>query len=227
MQEPCRECRPEEWEAFQDERAYADANIPRRFWKVTFQNFKSHTPEQEAAKSALIDYVCNLGKNILSGRGVTLWGSVGSGKTHLACALLRNIIAAERKRKGVETTTVNGETVAVLRPPIRSYFISEDGIFDRFKREWNDPEEEAKFLMQLQRRRFLVIDDLGIRKPTDYVTDRYEAIINTRYANNLPTIVTTNHSPEDLAEDYERQMSRLAGNLTLKIFGPDMRGARL
>ncbi len=132
---------------------------------------------------------------------MTLWGSVGAGKTHLAASVIRE---AKEQRYS-------------------AYFVTEDGIFDRFKKEWSEPEQEIRFLELLQRVRFLCIDDMGIRRPSDYVSDRYEAIINERYARGVPTIITTNRSPEELSAVYERQMSRLAKNVKVKVTGPDMR----
>jgi len=178
------------------------ANIPKRFAGVSVNAYEPRTEEQRAAKQQAVDYVVGLAENLKAGVGLTLWGPPGSGKTHLVVAVL--MAALERKLSG--------------------YFVTEDGVFDRFRENWGEPAEEVKFLRLLQTVRFLVIDDMGIRKPTDYVSDRYEAIINTRYAEGLPTIVTTNRDPAQLAEVYPRQMSRLAANQVLHVYGPDARG---
>ena len=179
----------------------ASANIPMRFRNVSVESYQAHTSEQKFAKAAVIGYTKNLKKNLECGCGLTLWGSVGVGKTHLVVAVL----------------------MAAQEQGFSLFFATEDGIFDQFKADWDEPQEEIQFLQRLQRVRFLAIDDMGIRRPSDYVSDRYEAIINTRYANGLPTIITTNRTPEQLAHAYERQMSRLSGNMVLKMVGPDMR----
>lgn len=178
-----------------------NADIPTRYRAATLENYIPRTPDQEAAKRAAAEYVRAVKENPRLPFGITLWGSVGAGKTYLACAVLAE----------------------VLRLGHRGYFTTEDRIFDRFKENWGAPEEEIRFLLTLQRRRFLVVDDLGIRRPSDYVSDRYEAIINARYAHGLPTILTSNRTPEQLSAAYERQMSRLSGNWALKVVGPDMR----
>lgn len=201
---PCPKCRQVDHAQYQREKSIENANIPRRFINATVNGYKPHTPSQKTAKAIVSDYVVNLKNNLESGQGLTLWGSVGTGKTHLAVAIL---LAAQERGLSV-------------------HFDSEDGIFDHFKAEWGEPEKEMQFLTKLQKVRFLVIDDLGIRRPSDYVSDRYEAIINTRYANGLPTIITTNRTPEQLSEVYERQMSRLSENITMEVLGPDMRGAK-
>jgi len=183
------------------EQAVDEANIPIRFEKSTLDNYEPHTPQQEEALRSVSAYMENIDDNLDKGKGLTFVGPVGAGKTHLAAAVI---------------------TAAKMRG-YSAYFITEDGIFDRFKQEWNDPESEIRFLQFIQRVRFLCIDDMGIRRPSDYVTDRYEAIINNRYTRSIPTTITTNRSVEDLSAVYERQMSRLSVNVDIEVIGPDMR----
>lgn len=178
-----------------------DLSLPKRFDKEDFDTYKPKTQSQHDAADTISGYARNILLNLEQGVGLTLWGSVGTGKTHLAICVLK---AAVREAKS-------------------ACYATEDGIFDSFKKLWDDPSDEIEYLRRLQNVRFLLIDDFGIRKPTDYVSDRYEAIVNTRYANGLPTLVTSNHDPEQLAAVYPRQMSRLAGNIVLKVVGPDWR----
>jgi DNA replication protein DnaC len=178
------------------------SNIPLRYRSVTVDGFKAHTPEQEVARAKVVEYLEGLGKG--HSGGITLHGTVGCGKTHLAAAILRH---AQTKGYSI-------------------HFATEDGIFDTFKQLWEDPTGSSNYLAKLQKVRFLVIDDMGIRKPTEYVSDRYEAIINTRYSNMRPTIITTNRRPQLLEELYERQLSRLKENTVLHMVGPDMRGTQ-
>lgn len=176
-------------------------NIPERFRNVSLDSYVAHTTAQQRAKATVWDYMTHLNKNLSEGRGITFYGNVGTGKTHLAICVLM-----EAAKLGLS-----------------GYFVTEDGMFDRFKKDWNDPDEEFKFLSQIQKVRFLVIDDMGIRRSSDYVSDRYEAVINTRYAKNIPTIITSNKSPNELAQVYDRQMSRLSGNVEIQVTGPDAR----
>lgn len=195
--DPCPDCNLAEMHI----KRCQEANIPKRFWMASLDGYTAHTSAQEEALEMVRRYSSNLPYCLQEGRGLTLWGPVGTGKTHLAVTI---ILAAKAMN-------------------LSALFITEDGIFDKFKAEWGDPAEEMKFLLMIQRVRFLVIDDMGIRRPSDYVSDRYEAILNTRYASGIPTIITTNKSPDQLKEVYERQMSRLAGNVDLHIVGPDGR----
>ena len=116
-------------------------------------------PSQEKAKVTVASYVKNLGKNILEGHGLSFHGAVGTGKTHLAASVIS----------------------AALGRQISTYFVTEDGLFSKLRAEWDDHEAEARFVSLLQCVRILVIDDMGTRKPSDYVAEKYENIINERY----------------------------------------------
>lgn len=69
---------------------------------------------------------------------------------------------------------------------------------------------------------WLFLDDLGIRSPTDamrqYMFDLLE------YRKGLPLVITSNLSPEGLAEMYDdRIISRLTAGTVLEIDGEDRR----
>ena len=202
--EPCERCNGDAYHQAQKEKAMAKTGIPNRFINATLDTYIPKNKTQETAIVVLKEYVNDLANMLERGIGITLHGAVGTGKTHLAVAIL---------------------SVAISKL-YSVHFAAEDTIFDNFKENWREPEKEIQYLIKLQKVRFLVIDDIGIRRPSDYVSDRYEAIFNTRYANGLPTIITTNKSPAELKEVYERQMSRLAGNYTLEVLGPDRRQAQ-
>jgi DNA replication protein DnaC len=56
----------------------------------------------------------------------------------------------------------------------------------------------------------LILDDLGAEKISDWVREQLYIIINRRYENMLPTIVTTNCTTAELVERLgERTVSRL------------------
>lgn len=178
--------------------------LPDRFSDATLETYKPVTVSQRAAMDAIEGYVSDLEQMLAEGRSIILHGSVGSGKTHLGISVLKRAAAAGKS----------------------NLVVTEDQMFDTFKANWSDPEAEHKYLLQLQRVRFLMIDDLGVRATSDYVNDRYEAVLNARYEKIIPTIITTNCSPDALAGRYERQISRLLdGGLLLEVKGPDGRKA--
>jgi DNA replication protein DnaC len=56
----------------------------------------------------------------------------------------------------------------------------------------------------------LVLDDLGSERVTDWVREQIFLIINSRYEEMLPTVVTTNDTLEELEKHVgQRIISRL------------------
>lgn len=134
------------------------------------------------------------------GRNLLLIGSVGSGKSHAAVAACRG-----------------------------SFFRGLDVIFAPVVEMLDDlrPGGPPGYLTELMGLDRLILDDLGLERPTDWTAERLYALVNRRWLEERPTIATTNLSPEKLEEAVgERMFSRLAGNaVTIGISGPDRRAS--
>ncbi len=132
-----------------------------------------------------------------------LTGSFGTGKTHLAAAITHQAV-----QSGVPSMFL---TVPDLLDWLRSSFSSnEDTSFEgRFEEIRNIP--------------LLVLDDLGTENATPWVREKIFQIINHRYLNRLPTVITTNL---DMQRIEERISSRLQDSelvLKVTINAPDYR----
>lgn len=141
-----------------------------------------------------------------SRRGLFITGDVGTGKTHIAYALAkecRNII-------GVEPIVWN--TTELLRE-IRLDFDKKFEDKNRFEEKLNDF------------RGVLFLDDIGVEKLTEWVSETFYLIINKRYNEMRPIIFTSNLDVPSLAEKVgDRTVSRIIGMcdvITLK--GADRR----
>lgn len=113
-------------------------------------------------------------------------GSVGVGKTHLAIAVLRDLI----EKKGV--TCLFYESGSLLKAIQDSYNpVSQTS--------------EMRVLAPVFQAEVLVLDELGATVPTNWVRDTLYQIINTRYNNKKLTIFTTNYldEPRAAAEDTD------------------------
>ena len=106
------------------------------------------------------------------GSGVFLYGTKGTGKTMLAA-----IIANERARAG---SPVLFASVPDLMADIRASFAS-GGTSER--------------VQAVKNALFLVLDDLGAEKMTEWVGEQLFCIVNHRYNECLQTVVTSNYSP--------------------------------
>lgn len=104
-----------------------------------------------------------------------LFGDVGSGKTCLAYCVLNELLSQG----------VNGLAVTV------------PDLMDELR-----PHNPAKMAL-IKNAGILVLDDLGAEKPSEWTTETLFKIINHRYLERLPTVITSNLSLEgleDLAE---------------------------
>jgi DNA replication protein DnaC len=82
------------------------------------------------------------------------------------------------------------------------------------------------FLDRLAAVDLLHIDDLGAEHRTEWVLEQLYTIINSRYEDERSTVVTSNLTPEELAEQIgERIVSRLEGMCgePLPFWGADAR----
>ena len=131
-----------------------------------------------------------------------LQGGFGCGKTHLAAAIANHVVGM-----GVPTLFL---TVPDLLDTLRFSYDSEDTPFEqRFEEIRNAP--------------LLVLDDFGTQNATAWAQEKLFQIVNYRYINKLPLVVTTNL---DLDEIEARIRSRLADPelvSAVRIAAPDYR----
>lgn len=133
------------------------------------------------------------------GANLVIFGAVGVGKSRIACAAIRK---ANENGMAIGFFPA-GELLDEMRPGGSGECVSKVGALD-----------------------VLVIDDLGVEKVTDWTSERMDLLINRRWLNQKPTIVTTNLEPEALAAHLgERAYSRLVGDgsVVLKLTGADRR----
>lgn len=153
-----------------------EANFNKKFAKRTFENYIVENQMQKNAKEKAFQYAENIEQNIENGKNIIFIGngSVGTGKTHLACAIANKILD-----KGIPVKVLN---VINLVDALKS--------FDESKRN------------VLRTVNVLLIDDLGKENGTVWLCSEIYGIINARYENELPTIITTEGSLTDLENNY-------------------------
>jgi DNA replication protein DnaC len=152
-------------------RRLAEAGIPPRYKKCTLDNFRIDTDSHsEAVRKcrAFID-----GFPVVD-RGLLFMGIPGAGKTHLAAAVLKDVIE--------KTATVG-------------LFVDTRDLLRTIRNTYNPVVKATEFdvINPVMSAQLLVIDDLGAEKISEWVDETMTLIVNTRYNNRLPTIVTTNY----------------------------------
>jgi len=112
-------------------------------------------------------------------------GRYGSGKTHLAAAIANSAV-----NMGIPTL-----------------FITVPDLLDSLRYAYNDPNFtfEERF-EEIRRVSLLILDDFGTQNATGWAQEKLFQLFNYRYINQLPTVVTTNLS---LNEIEGRLRSRL------------------
>ena len=143
-----------------------------------------------------------------NGQWMYLWGDVGTRKTTCAAAVAKRLAGGKR---------------SVLMAPMYR-------ILDEIQRSFHDGGDPLKRYAEV---RYLIVDDLGKRRPTGFVLDSLFSLIDQRYSAMLPTLVTTQYKPSDLVRRLAEQgdpdtakaiVSRLRGGARVEHFdGPDGR----
>ncbi|HEV3476010.1 MAG TPA: ATP-binding protein [Rubrobacteraceae bacterium] len=167
------------------------SGLSKRMRGYTFANFKPYfSPSAARAAEKVETYLKNWEENKEAGRGLYFCGDVGTGKTHLAVAVMNELI----QRKRVPSLFV---TVPEFLDNLREAYMIPGRDLD----EWMDAVKNADLL---------VLDDLGAEKPNPWVRERLFVVVNHRYREALPTLFTSNIGPKDLASQLgERTASRI------------------
>lgn len=201
------------------------ARIPGRYSHCTLDRFvvsdvdyeecsKGLDPQKNqvkiaGAKDAAVNFVR---KYPAQKEGILFMGKCGVGKTHLSVAIIRELI-----EKGI---------------PCMFYDFRD--LLKEIQSSYNPQSQISEFsvLEPVLTIEVLLLDELGAAKVTDWMRDTLTYILNTRYNENLTTIITSNwldekkdNNDEILEERIgERLRSRLSEMCKVyEIIGQDFR----
>ncbi|RKH77003.1 AAA family ATPase [Corallococcus sp. AB032C] len=169
------------------ERIFKASEITEAFRGLNFSNFSlDHRPQivQDAFKCA-VKYVKSFpGIKHSRRNSIALLGNPGAGKTHLLTAVANNLIRNQ---------------VEVL------YFPYREG-FDEIKDDLESLEQKCDRMKSVE---VLFIDDLFKRGATEFEIKTMYSVINYRYLNHKPIMVSSECLEDDLLEIDEALGSRI------------------
>jgi DNA replication protein DnaC len=184
-----------------------ETRMPLEYQTKDFSTFIQETDSQKAAFKLARRFVKGWEKAKAGGYGLLFLGSCGTGKTHLACAIMIELL----------------KEYAFSYP--RYYKASE--IFSAVRSTYQagsttNEEETLKFFSSIQ---LLVIDEVGIQKGSEAEKRILFSILDNRVTSNKPTILMSNLGPKALAELLgDRLYDRVRSKCVPMLFaGPSMR----
>ncbi|HEY4843544.1 MAG TPA: ATP-binding protein [Terriglobales bacterium] len=160
----------------------AAARIPKRYEHCELSNFTTDFPGADSSIALAQISASRFVQEVepRDGAGLLLVGGIGTGKTHLAVGILKELIASRG--------------CACL-------FCDYRELLKQIQNSYNESVKatELQVLRPVFEAEVLLLDELGAVKPSEWVWDTVSLILNTRYNDNRTTIITTNFADEPAA----------------------------
>ena len=150
--------------------------------KHTFENDLGYNPKQIRMAKRYVQHWEEMQKN---STGLLLWGDVGTGKSFIAGCIANALLD-----KGVPVIMTN--FARLLNKLTDMYAGDRNAYIDSFK---------CYPLM--------IIDDLGVERNSEFAREQVFSVIDSRYRSELPMIVTTNLTLEELQHPEDLSRSRI------------------
>jgi len=171
----------------------------------TFENWREGVQE-EAMKYALAFFEDQ--------RSIVFWSKVyGSGKTFAACAILHRWLREDKGDPAVADYLGSSGAIQPLyfTPKPRGTLAIMPDVFSQIKSAMQEPDVTVTSIVErLQSVPLLVMDDLCRTDLTKFENDIIYRIVNHRYNQGMPVVITTNVSPAQLGmQVWSATVSRL------------------
>lgn len=154
-----------------------------RFDGAVFRAFEV-TPYNERNLRLCKRYVERFDQMLANNQGLLFWGDVGTGKSFAAACIANELLSRKV-------------------PVLMTSFVKLTDLIQHGK------VDESRVLDLMGNAKLVIFDELGAERDTGYAIERVYNVIDTRYRQRLPSIVTTNLSLEDMKEEKDIRYKRI------------------
>lgn len=182
----------EQQTARERDNAYRKSGAPERYWNESLDTFLIKNDMQKSAAAAAAGFIRCVKTGVNS--ALVMLGKAGTGKTHLACSIIRETGGRYRTAP---------EIVEEIRRA----------------KSFNSPDTEADILARYAKTSVLIIDEIG--RGISAADEKYMLfmLINARYNTRRPTVLISNHTKKDfLAYIGTAAADRLVENAVMVEF---------
>lgn len=161
------------------------AGFPQKHIGSTVAAYAPDNEAERMVKRVVTAWV----KNFKAGcQGLYLYGAAGTGKTHLLVAIGKALV----DHYGAEVLYASTAEL-VARAKAQFSKNADADILNPF-----DEASEAQVLL---------LDDIGTEKPSEWLLEQMYRLINSRYNNNLTTLLTSNVCLETFEASYDSRIA--------------------
>lgn len=186
--------------------------IPLRLAHATLANYLPNSAEKEAALLKCQTFAANGLENIRQGRGLFLQGPVGTGKSHLSVALLREIIENHLECFGTPPSQLDLFDEYSF-DGYQCCLVSVVELLESLRESVGSAKKKEAVRRRLHRIKcddFVILDDIGAERPSPFAEEQLFTIIDVRYRTRRSTFFTSNCTMKELeAQIGERSVSRI------------------
>ena len=198
------DCIKKKRDAFAEQERQQELERQRRicFAETNMANWTFENDDRQNAKisDAMKNYVNNFTEFKKDGKGLLLYGTVGTGKTYFAACIANGLID-----KGYRVLMTN---FARLTNQIQGKF-----------------DDKQEYIDSLNRYTLLIIDDLGAERKSEFMQEMVFNIIDSRYRSGLPFIITTNLTAEEIKKPQDVGHSRIYDRILERCHPVKVEGA--
>src|SRR5215207_5621405 len=176
-------------------RLLAEARLPRRYQHCDFANYTAYNEQLTKA----LQHAKRLAEGFpVTEKGLFFQGPPDVGKTHLAVAVLRQVITT-RGARGLFYDT--RDLLRVIR-----------STYDPVNRT-----AEMDVLRPVIDADLLVLDDLGAEKSSEWVEETLNLIVNSRYSERRTTVFTSNYDDNPDNTDPDSLLFRIGFRMRSRL----------